>query len=728
MFFLDSGRHSEVLNCYKSHRQACLRQVKCFISVIGTKHEMKSNYQNRLISEPSPYLQQHAGNPVDWYPWGDEAFARARQENKPIFLSIGYSTCHWCHVMAHESFQDPEVARLMNETFISIKVDREERPDIDNVYMTVCQMATGSGGWPLTIIMTPEKEPFFAGTYIPKETRFGNIGMLELIPRVRQLWATRQTEVLESAANLKAALQQNSATTPGKELNEADLTNTYQQLRERFDERLGGFGSAPKFPTPHHLLFLLRYWKRTGDKQALFMVEKTLQAMSRGGIYDHIGFGFHRYSTDSKWLVPHFEKMLYDQALLATAYVEAFQTTGKDEYSQTAREVFLYVLRDMQSPDGGFYSAEDADSEGQEGKFYLWTLKEIREVLSQADSDFVAKVFNLTEDGNNILHLTRPVEELAAELNIPLDDFLKRLEDIRQKLFAYRAKRVRPQRDDKILTDWNGLMIAALAQGARALDEPRYSEAARRAADFILKNLRSHDGRLLHRYSRGHAAVPANLDDYAFMIYGLLELYETTFEVDYLRIALDLNQDLMKHFWDNSSGGFYFTADDAENLLVRQKQVYDGAVPSGNSVAMLNLLRLARLTADTELEQRAARIGAAFSETVRQQPSAHTQLMVALDFAVGPSYEVVIAGNQAENDTRAMVAAIRRRFTPNKIVILRPADEPSPDIDNIAPFASHNSALQGKATAYICLNYNCKLPTTDINAMLELLDSKETRE
>ncbi len=697
---------------------------------------MQTSYQNRLISEPSPYLQQHAGNPVDWYPWGEAAFTRARQENKPIFLSIGYSTCHWCHVMAHESFQDSEIARLMNETFISIKVDREERPDIDGVYMAVCQMATGSGGWPLTIIMTPDKEPFFAATYIPKETRFGNIGMLELIPRVKELWSTRQSEVLESAGQLKTALQQNSATTPGKELVEADLNDTYRQLRERFDERNGGFGGAPKFPTPHHLLFLLRYWKRTGDKHALFMVEKTLQAMRLGGIYDHIGFGFHRYSTDSRWLVPHFEKMLYDQALLATAYTEAYQATGKETYSRTAHEIFSYVLRDMQSSEGGFFSAEDADSEGQEGKFYLWPLSEIREVLAPEDTNIAIKVFNLTEGGNftgevtgrengdNIPHLTKPAEKLAAGLNMPLAYFQQRMETIRETLFAHREKRIHPQRDDKILTDWNGLMIAALAQGARALDERRYAEAARHAADFIIKNLRTPDGRLLHRYSRGHAAVRANLDDYSFMIYGLLELYETTFEVDYLKIAIDLNRILIEHFWDDVNGGFYFTADDAESFLVRQKQIYDGAVPSGNSVAMLNLLRLARITANTELEQKAAGIGAAFSQTVRQQQSGHTQLMVALDFAVGPSYEVVIAGNPSESDTRAMVAAIRRRFIPNKVVILRPADGPSPRIDGIAPFARNNSAIEGKATAYVCLNYHCKLPTTDINAMLELLDSK----
>ena len=693
---------------------------------------MKNAHQNRLISEPSPYLQQHAGNPVDWYPWGDEAFARAKQEDKPIFLSIGYSTCHWCHVMAHESFEDAEVARLMNETFISIKVDREERPDIDMVYMAVCQMVTGSGGWPLTIIMTPAKEPFYAATYIPKETRFGNIGMLELIPRVREVWATGRDRVMESAGQLKAALQQNSAITPGNDLGKDDLTAAYRELRSRFDEVHGGFGGSPKFPTPHNLLFLLRYWKRSGDGQALAIVEKTLQAMRQGGIYDHIGFGIHRYSTDSKWLVPHFEKMLYDQALTAMAYIEAWQATGKETYKRAAGEIFSYVLRDMQSAEGCFFSAEDADSEGQEGKFYLWTLKEIREVLAGEDADLAAQVFNLTDsgnfsdeasgrrEGNNILHLTKPVEELAADLNMTPADLGESLDRIRAKLFARRETRIRPQKDDKILTDWNGLMIAALAQAARAFNESQYADAAGRAAAFLIQHLRNTDGRLLHRYSRGQAAVPGNLDDYAFLIYGLLELYETTFEVDYLKTALELNTDMIRHFWDDVAGGFFFTADDAEGLLVRQKQIYDGAVPSGNSVAMLNLLRLARVTADAEFEAKAARIGAVFSETVRQQPSGHAQLMAALDFAIGPSYEVVIAGDVEGRDTKAMLRQLRSRFIPSKVVIVRPPGASAP-IDAICPFSKSHTTVDGKATAYVCLNYSCKLPTTDVDTMLRLL-------
>jgi len=689
---------------------------------------------NHLINETSPYLRQHAHNPVNWYPWGPEAFERAQRENKPIFLSIGYSTCHWCHVMAHESFEHPEVARLMNETFVSIKVDREERPDIDNVYMSACQVMTGSGGWPLSIIITPDKKPFFAATYIPREGRFGLIGMMELIPHIRELWATRRGEALSLSNEIATVLQQTSQDTPGEELNAATLELTYEQLAKRFDGQHAGFSSAPKFPTPHNLLFLLRYWKRGGNKAALDMVEKTLQAMRRGGIYDHVGFGFHRYSTDSQWLVPHFEKMLYDQAMLAMAYIEAYQATGKEDYGNTAREIFTYVLRDMTAPEGGFYSAEDADSEGEEGKFYLWTQEEVRQALGNEEADFGIKVFNIEKDGNfteqaagrrngvNILNLRKTLGELASDLNLPKHDLQKHLEVIRQKLFAYREKRVHPMKDDKILTDWNGLMIAALAKGAQAFDEPEYAEAACRAADFILGNMRKPDGRLLHRYRDGRAGLEANLDDYAFLVWGLIELYEAIFGARHLEVALELTSDMVRHFWDEDGGGLYLTPDDGESLFVRKKEIYDGAIPSGNSVAMLNLLRLGRMTATSDLEEKAARIGSAFSGSVKQSPSAHTQLMVALDFGVGPCYEVVIAGKAQAEDTKAMAKALRTRFLPNKVVLLNPGERESPEIAKLAEFTKSQLSIDGRATAYVCMNYNCKLPTTDINKMLELLN------
>jgi uncharacterized protein YyaL (SSP411 family) len=690
---------------------------------------------NRLINEVSPYLRQHAHNPVDWYPWGTEAFEKAQKEDKPIFLSIGYSTCHWCHVMAHESFEDPEVARLMNEAFVSVKVDREERPDIDNVYMGVCQMMTGGGGWPLSIVMTPDKKPFFAATYIPKETRFGLIGMTELIPRIEELWESRRGELLGLSNNIASVLQRSSQDTPGEELHERELELAYGQLAKRFDGQHAGFGGAPKFPAPHNLLFLLRYWKRGGNREALDMVEKTLQAMRRGGIYDHVGFGFHRYSTDSQWLVPHFEKMLYDQAMTAMAYTEAYQATGKEDYGKTAREIFTYVLRDMAAPEGGFYSAEDADSDGEEGKFYLWTQEEVRQVFGDEELDFVTRVFNIEKDGNfaelatgrktgaNILHLRESLEKLASDLSLSQSDLQSHLEVIRRKLFAYREKRVRPTKDDKVLADWNGLMIAALAKGAEALDEPQYAEATQHAANFVLGNLRRPDGRLWHRYRDRQAGVQANLDDYAFLIWGLVELYEAIFDAKYLKVAVELTRDMVKHFWDQDGGGLYLTPEDGESLLVRKKEIYDGAIPSGNSVAMLNLLRLGRMTATPDWEVKAAAIGRAFSRSVRQSPSAHTQLMVALDFGLGPCYEVVLVGNARAEDTRAMAKALRTRFLPNKVVLLNPGERDSPEIAQLAPFIRNQPSIAGKATAYVCLNYSCSSPTSDVVRMLELLNS-----
>jgi len=708
-----------------------------------TMEQSTEQHGNRLRFEKSPYLLQHADNPVDWYPWGEEAFEKARKEDKPIFLSIGYSTCHWCHVMEHESFEDPEVARLMNEVFVSIKVDREERPDIDKMYMTVSQMLTGSGGWPLNIIMTPDKKPFFAGTYFPKESRFGRVGMLDLIPRIQEIWLNERQKAIDTADQVVAALQKVSQQTivqskysdeTGGRLDEAILDAAYKELVDRFDETHGGFGTAPKFPTPHTLLFLLRYWKRSNDEKALKMVQHTLQAMRLGGIYDHIGFGFHRYSTDSKWLLPHFEKMLYDQALLAMAYTEAYQATKNEEYARTAQEIFTYVLRDMTAPPGGFYSAEDADSEGVEGKFYVWAQEETHQVLDEEDAAFVVKVFNFRKDGNfkeqaiglktgeNIVYLQKPLTDVAADLGVTEQDLRQRIENIRQKLFDIREQRVHPHKDDKILTDWNGLMIAALAKGAKVFGEPQYAEAGERAVKFILDKMQSEKGRLLHRYRDGEAAITAHVDDYTFLIWGLIELYEATFQVGYLKHALTLNDDLIEYFWDDTPGGFYFTADDSEQLLIRQKEIYDGAVPSGNSVAMLNLLRLGRITANPELEEKAASLARTFSETVAQTPSAYTLLMLAVEFGLGPSYEVVIVGDSHSEDTKQMLQALRDNFLPNKVVLLRPTEQESPEILRLAAYVEPYVSIEDKATAYVCHNYICSLPTTDIETMLDLFN------
>ena len=688
----------------------------------------KETKYNHLVNEKSPYLLQHVENPVDWYPWGEEAFKKSHQENKPIFLSIGYSTCHWCHVMAHESFESVEVADLMNEAFISIKVDREERPDIDKIYMTVCQMMTGSGGWPLTILLTPDKKPFFAGTYFPKKSKFGRIGLIDLIKRVKTLWINSKDELLESAEKITSSLQNLSQESPGDTFNKRVLKKTYNQLLSQFDSEKGGFNESPKFPTPHNLLFLLRYWKRTKEKHALEMVEKTLQEMRKGGIYDHIGFGIHRYSTDKNWLVPHFEKMLYDQALVALAYIEAFQATRKDIYKRTAEEIFEYVIRDMTLPEGGFYSAEDADSEGEEGKFYVWSKIELEKVLDQNEIELIINTYNITESGNyleeatrkktgkNILNLDQ-IQVLEQE-----EQYLK-LEAIRQKLFNYREKRVRPHRDDKILTDWNGLMITALAKGAKVFSNLKYLKIAQNATDFVLNNLKKEDGELLHRYREGKAEIEGFLTDYAFFIWGLIEMFEATFNNKYLEIALELNKYLLNNFWDGHIGGFYFTSESNEELLTRQKEIYDGAVPSGNSVSMLNLLRLSYITGDHLLEEKADILSRVFSEKLETSPLAYTQFMIAADFAVGPTYSLVIAGDSDAKDTLNILEAVENEYLPNKVLLLRKMEQESPDIDKFSNFVQFFDDLDNKATAYVCINKTCKPPSHEIDKILEYLDS-----
>ncbi|MGB2956458.1 MAG: thioredoxin domain-containing protein [Anaerolineales bacterium] len=690
---------------------------------------------NRLVFEKSPYLLQHAANPVDWHPWGEEAFQKAKDADKPVFLSIGYSTCHWCHVMEHESFEDPQVADLLNEVFIPIKVDREERPDIDQIYMSVCQALTGSGGWPLTIILTPEKQPFFAGTYFPKESRFQRTGLLEIIPKLAELWKNKRGELLDSAEKIVDYLKQNSAPDAG-ELNKSTIDKAYQQLNDRFDGVQGGFGSAPKFPSAHNLTFLLRYWHQTGENHALEMAEMTLKKMRLGGIFDQVGFGFHRYSTDPFWLLPHFEKMLYDQAMLVMAYVEVFQATTKEEYAQTAREILTYVLRDMTSPEGGFYSAEDADSEGEEGLFYLWTPEEFRESLGDEGSELFINLFNLEEGGNffdestksktgrSILYLKKPLAELIKEINLPEEKLGDFWEKIRQTLYGIREKRIHPLKDDKILTDWNGLMIAAFAKAAAVLGEPQYALAAKNAADFIWDKLRDKDGRLLKRYRDGEAGLPAHLDDYAFLVWGLLELYEAVFDPEYLHRAIDLNALMLEKFWDTQNGGLFFTAEDQTDLIVRSKEIYDGAIPSGNSVAALNLLRIGRMTANPDLEDKARLIGSIFSTQVSSVPVAHTQLLSAMLFAFGPTSEVVIVGDAEATDTIAMLEALTLNYNPNKVTLFRPLGNQKPSITELAEFTESQTSIEGKATAYVCKNYTCSAPTTDINKMLTLLKNR----
>lgn len=681
---------------------------------------------NRLIKEKNPYLLQHAYNPVDWYPWSDEAFNKARREDKPVFLSIGYSTCHWCHVMERESFDDHDVASLLNDAFINIKVDREERPDIDAVYMKACHLMTQSGGWPLTIIMTPDKQPFFAATYIPKESRHGRSGMMDVIPRIKTLWRERRSDIFSAAGDIVKTLQAPSPRASG-DLSEETLHRAYRSFSMTFDKTSGGFGPAPKFPSPHNFFFLLRYWKRFGDPSALRMVEYTLNHMRRGGIFDHIGFGFHRYSTDAGWIVPHFEKMLYDQAMLAMAYTELFQATGNKTHEDTAREIFTYVLRDMTDRRGGFYSAEDADSEGSEGKFYLWHEEEIRRILATSDADLFLSLYRHPDDANLPGMQEFPDGLFIPHLksaNPPHENRRKMLsgtQRIRDTLFAVREKRIRPHKDDKILTDWNGLMIAALARGAQAFDEPMYARAAVKAMDFILHNLQTGDGRLLHRYRGSEAAIEANADDYAFIVWALLDLYEATFQATYLKKAFDFQSILFRKFYDRENGGFFFTSSDAEKLLTRPKELFDGAVPSGNSVAFLNALRLSRITGDNADSKKADEIYRAFCAPANAMPSAFAQFLCGYDFALGPSSEIIIAGDLEKLDTQEFLKTLRENFLPNKIVILRCESRPVQDIDAIAPAARNHSAINQKATVYVCTGSSCSSPTNDPQKMMELL-------
>ncbi|TFG34434.1 thioredoxin domain-containing protein [Candidatus Thorarchaeota archaeon] len=688
---------------------------------------------NRLSHEKSPYLQQHANNPVDWYAWNEEAFEKAKREDKPIFLSIGYSTCHWCHVMAHESFEDDDVANLLNESFVNIKVDREERPDIDGVYMQVAQMMTGSGGWPLTIIMTPDKQPFFAGTYIPKESRQNILGLVDLIPRISNIWKKDRGNIEEVIDRINSALKSSPLTKTQVNLTEDTIQSAFSKLSQRFDDKNGGFGRAPKFPSPHNLMFLLRVWKRTGDEWALKMVEQTLLAMRKGGVFDHIGYGFHRYSTDAQWLLPHFEKMLYDQASLMMVYTEAYQITSNPLYADIVQEIYKYLTRNLLSPEGAFYSAEDADSEGVEGKFYLWSYEEIERILKPEEVDIVATYFNIRREGNfldevtrektghNIPHVTKNTQKIAEALNMDVEHLKKILDNVRENLYSERAKRVRPHRDEKILTDWNGFMIAALAKAGVVLGQKNIIKTAEKAMDFLLDKMLNNKSELYHRYGDGEIAYRAFLDDYVYLIWGLLELYESTFDPHYLEQAKKLSDEMLDYFWDKNDGGLYFTGTYSEELLIRRKDAYDGAMPSGNSVAALNLIRLARLLGDNHYENRAQEIFRAFSDDIEMAHSAYTMMLIGLDFVLGPSFEIVIAGDPLQEDTQTMVKAITQRFLPRKVVLLRGTKEQSKMITRLAPFTKFHEMLQGRATAHVCVDHNCKLPTDDIERMLALI-------
>ncbi len=694
-------------------------------------------FTNKLINEKSPYLLQHAHNPVNWHAWNNEAFEKAKKEDKPIFLSIGYSTCHWCHVMEHESFENEEIANLMNDSFISIKVDREERPDIDNIYMSVCQMMTGSGGWPLTIIMTPDKKPFFAGTYFPKESRGGRIGLKDLIGKINLAWKNQRDEINKSANEITSYLSLNNSTASDNYTSENILNEAFNTFEKTFDNQYGGFGKGRKFPSPHNLIFLLRYYHKTQNNTALSMVTKTLTEMRKGGIYDQIGFGFHRYSTVSNWFLPHFEKMLYDQAMLVLAYTEAYQATGNSLFKQTAEEILEYVLRDMTSEEGGFFSAEDADSDGEEGKFYVWDKKEITEILGKEDGKLFNSIYNFSNKGTyheeatgkatgkNIPFLSQSFAELANDLQISKTELENKLNTMRTKLFVERETRIHPYKDDKILTDWNGIMIAALAKAGNIFNEKKYIAAAEKSLEFIYKELINENGNLLHRFRDSEAGIAGQIDDYSFLIWGLLELYEATFNVDYLNSSVKLTNHLINNFWDKeNNAGFYFTENKSTELISRPKEFYDGAIPSGNSVMYINLQRLSKLTANTQFDNYANKLNKAFNKVVEQSPTAYSHFLSGLIFSFGPSYEVIVVGEKSDDKTKEMLNALNSNYEPNKVVLLINNSTNKQKLNKVAPFIKDYTGIDNKPTAYICNNYVCNLPTTDINKMLEMLNKK----
>lgn len=699
----------------------------------GNNSGSASGSQNRLSKEASPYLRLHAKNPVDWYPWGDEAFATAKRLDRPVFLSIGYATCHWCHVMMRESFADPAIAKLLNDTFVCIKVDREERPDIDAIYMEAAMRLSGMGGWPLTVVATPDAEPFFAATYLPPRTMGTTRGLEDLIPRIAHLWTGDRTVLVSTARSVTGSIRGGASGIGIAEPTPALLSRGFEELRSGFDDVSGGFGTSPKFPVPHTLMFLLRYWKRHREAAALAMVEKTLSAMAAGGIFDQLGGGFHRYATDRAWSVPHFEKMLYDQALAVLAYLEAYQATGRRDFQEAAVSCLEYVLRELQVPEGGFFAAQDAESGGEEGAYYLWTRSAIENLLGREESARFFSVYHVTTSGNyqdpvtgrrtgkNILRVSASFEEAARDLGIPSAVLAGSIASSKKILLGERGSRIRPAFDDQILTDWNGLAIAAFARAGAVLGDERYLDAARRCRRFVSASQRNPSGGLFHRYSGGEPGIPGLGSDYAAFCYGLLELYETTFDQGCLASAIDLESYFSDHFRDNDRGLYFTTSSDETGLIARPIDIDDAAMPSTNSIALSNLVRLSLLTGDPVYETRAWDLARSFAARARLAPSRYTHFLSDLDFLLGPSTELVIAGPSGDPSVVSMLAEYRARFLPSCTVHLKTAPG-GEGVVRPAPFLREYGTVGGKPTAYVCRARTCSPPVTDPASLPDLLD------
>jgi len=684
--------------------------------------EKKHKFTNQLANETSPYLLQHAHNPVDWYPWGEEALNHAKKEDKPILLSIGYSSCHWCHVMEKESFENEAIAKTMNEKFVCIKVDREERPDLDEVYMNAVQVMTGGGGWPMTVFLTPDLVPFHAGTYFPPEDRGGMPGFPKILVVISEYYRSHREEVQKVEAQMKNALRQITEMVPSQgELEDEILTNAFKASVSQFDPMHGGFGRAPKFPSSMTLSFLLRYWKKTGAREALEMVEVTLEKMANGGIYDHLGGGFHRYSVDERWLIPHFEKMLYDNALLSRAYIEAYQVTQKERYRRVGEEILQYVLREMKSPAGGFYSTEDADSEGEEGKFYVWSRDQIKEVLGKEKGTPFCAYYGVTPNGNfeggvSVLHIASTLDKVSELYGIPVPDLEKLLQAGREELFAERVKRVRPGRDEKILASWNGLMISSFVDGFKVTGNEEYLEGGKGAARFILQEM-TKEGHLMRVFKEGRCHTKGYSDDYAFFIQALIDLYEATFEIDWLKEAENLNGRMICQFWDEKNGGFFFAGKENESLIAQTKSPYDNAMPSSNAVAVLNLLKLGYLTGQQSLTKKAEEILHLFHNFLSEHPAGFSQMLSGLSFFLGPE-EIGVMGSKNDPKTKSMLKEIYLAYLPNKILSLRDPQEKVKE--NWFPFLKEKGTVEAPTT-FVCKGFTCLPPVKDAKDLRKIL-------